>query len=181
MVIEVGKITGRRIGKNRDGSGDVILLQVEVSDSDDIRTVELHRGAGVDLNPPDGSLVGIVRAGNAWQVAATLNDNITPDDLDEGTYQIYASDAGAKTAKVNLDPGGDVAINNGTDFAVQYTALKSAFDTLVTDFNNLVTTFNGHVHPGVTAGPGSTAITATPGTSSTADMTSSKIDTVKVP
>ena len=180
-MVAVGKITGRTIGKNRDGDSDVILLQVEVSDADDIQTVELHRGAGVDLNPPDDSIVVLVRAGNAWQIAATVNDNVTPDDLDQGVYEIYASDSGAKTAKVNLDPGGDVTLNDGTQSAVSFPELKAQFDTLVTDFNNLVTIFNAHVHPGVTAGPGSTAVSATPGTSSTATIDGSESDTIKVP
>ena len=180
-MVEVGKITGRTVGTNRDGTDEVTLLQVEVSDADDIQTVELHRGAGVDVNPPDGSIVVLVRAGNAWQIAATTNDNVPPDGLDEGTYEIYASDSGAKTAKVRCMPDGDVVINDGAQSAVSFPELKSQFDTLVTDFNNLVTIFNAHVHPGVTAGPGSTAITASPGTSSAATIDNSESDTIKVP
>ena len=180
-MVAIGKVTGREVRTNRDGSEDVILLQVEVSDSDDIQTVELHRGAGVDLNPPDGSIVSLVQAGNAWQIAATVNDNVTPDGLDEGDYQIYASASGSKTSKVHCENAGDVVINDGTDWAVQYTALKDAFDILVGDFNTLVFLYNAHVHPvGV---PNTTAPVAlfTPPTGSAADMSGSKITTIKVP
>ena len=179
--MQIGKITGREIRTNRDGGNDVVLLQVEVSDSDDIQTAELYRGAGVDCNPPDGSTVVLLGAGPAWQIAIAVNDNVTPDGLDEAVYEIYASSSGSKTAKINLDPGGDVMINDGSDWAVQYTALKSAFDTLKGDFNNLVTAYNAHVHTGVTAGPASSGPPAAPGVSSTADMSSSKINSIKVP
>ena len=181
MAVSVGKVTGRTVGTNLDGTDDVVLLQVEVSDSDDIQTVELHRGAGVDFNPPDGSIVSLIRAGNAWQIAATTNDNVEPDGLDEGDYQIYASASGAKTARINCENAGDVVVNAGTDWAVQYTALKKAFDELKGDFNNLITLFDAHVHSGVTVGPGNTAVPLVPGVSSTADMSGSKIDTIKVP
>ena len=189
MVVQIGRITGREVKTNRDGAEDVILLQVEVSDSDDIQTVELHRGAGVDLNPPDGSIVVLVNAGNAWQIAATTNDNVTPDDLDEGAYEIYSSDSGAKVAKVNLDPtgaalvaaddtidlesdgsakinldpSGDVTINDGAKSAVSFPDLKTQFDLLVTNFNTLVTAYNAHVHTGVLTGLANSGAPAAPG------------------
>jgi len=186
--MQIGKITGREIRTNRDGSEDVVLLQVEVSDSDDIQTAELYRGAGVDCNPPDGSKVVLLGAGPAWQIAIAVNDNVTPEGLDEGEYQIYASDAGAKTANVKCEPGGDTVINDGTDYAVQYTELKSAFDQLTADFDALVAVVNGHVHL-APAGGGNTGaaldLTApppftNPGQDTTADMTGSKVSSVRV-
>ncbi len=186
--MQIGKITGREIRTNRDGGEDVVLLQVEVSDSDDIQTAELYRGSGVDCNPPDGSTVVLLPAGPAWQIAVAVNDNVTPEGLDSGAHEIYAIVAGAKAARVNLN-GDDVTINAGTDFAVQYTALKSAFDQLTTDFDALVAVVNGHVHL-APAGGGNTGAAldlttpppfTNPGQDTTADMTSSKIATIKVP
>jgi len=184
--MQIGKITGREIRTNKDGSEDVILLQVEVSDSDDIQTVELHRGAGVDLNPPDGSIVVLLGAGPAWQIAVASNDNVTPEGLDEGAYQIYASDAGAKTANVHCKPGGDTVLNNGTDYAVQYTELKSAFDQLTTDFDALVAVVNAHVHLATgslgNTGPalGGAPPVVDPGQDTTADMSASIVYSVRV-
>ena len=184
-MVVIGKVTGREIAKNRDGEEDVILLQVEVSDSDDIQTVELHRGAGVDLNPPDGSIVTLVNAGNAWQIAATTNDNVTPEGLDEGAYQIYASDSGSKTANALCEPGGDLVLNNGTDYAVQYTELKSAFDTLKGDLNILIALYNAHTH--IIIGPvipntdiPLPAALFVPPTGSIADMSAAKVPSVRV-
>ena len=175
--MQIGKITGREIRTNRDGGEDVVLLQVEVSDSDDIQTVELHRGAGVDLNPPDDSIVVLLGAGPAWQIAVASNDNVTPEGLDEGAYQIYASDARAKTANVHCKPGGDTVLNNGTDYAVQYTELKSAFDALKDDLNKLIVLYNAHVHTALNT---ATVSLFTPPTGSAADMTGSKVASVRV-
>jgi len=90
--------------------------------------------------------------------------------LDDGTVEIS---------------GTTTTLNGGTDWAVQYTALKSAFDTLVTDVNNLVTAYNAHIHiTTATVGvgpPGVIAPTTSTGTPTTADMTSSKIADLKVP
>ena len=76
----------------------------------------------------------------------------------------------AGSAKVELTPTTDIILNSGTDFAVQYTALLTAF-------NELKTAFNTHTHT-YTPGPGTTA---TPLPQSAADITASKIDSIKVP
>lgn len=103
--------------------------------------------------------------------------------VDDETIEIETS------GDVNITATGDtningtaIVLNSGSDWAVQYTALKSAFDTLKNDFNTFVTTiYNLHVHPGVMAGPASTAVTPTVGTSTTADMSSSKVSDVNLP
>jgi hypothetical protein len=78
-----------------------------------------------------------------------------------------------------------VEINADTDFAVQYTALKDAFDELKSDFNSLVTDYNAHIHVTTatvsTGSPGVIAPTTTTGTPTTADMSGSKIESIKVP
>lgn len=84
------------------------------------------------------------------------------------------------TGNVETDAA-ETVLQAGTDWAVQYTALKSAFDTLKTDFNNLVTWCTTHVHPGVLAGAASTAVSPVPPVSSSADMSGSKVDDVRIP
>ena len=81
---------------------------------------------------------------------------------------------------VEID-GVSITLNGGTDWAVQYTALKAAFDQLKSDMNTFVAVFNAHVHPGVTTGAGSTGTTVTPGSSSSADMSGAKVTTVNLP
>jgi len=83
------------------------------------------------------------------------------------------------SSTIILKENGDIEINGNGDNMVRFSDLKSGFDTLKEDFNNFITTFNSHVHAGVTPGGGSTAITPTPGSTSTADIDDSKIDNIK--
>ena len=106
--------------------------------------------------------------------AAVIEDGISIQKRDGSSYISIEGD----TITTN---GDETVLQEGTDWAVQFTTLKSAFDTLKTDLNNLITIFNAHVHPGVTAGAASTAVSVTPGTPSAADMANSKVDDVRLP
>ena len=79
----------------------------------------------------------------------------------------------------------------GGDFLVRFNELQIAFDELVQDHNDLVAKynqlvgfFNGHTHPGVTPGSGSTgAVVGTGQTEidSTATVEDAKIEKIEVP
>lgn len=75
----------------------------------------------------------------------------------------------------------ETVLQDGTDYAVQFTAMKSAFDTLKSELNTLVTVFTAHVHPGVLAGAASTGPTPTPGTPPAADMSGAQVSNVRLP
>ena len=79
--------------------------------------------------------------------------------------------ANTGSAKIALNPTTDVILNGGSDWAVQFSALQTAFDELKTAFNT-------HKHTGVTVGAGVSGITDT---LSAADISLAKINTVKVP
>jgi hypothetical protein len=79
--------------------------------------------------------------------------------------------ANTGSAKVELTPTTDIILNDGSDWAVQFSALQTAF-------NELKTAFNTHVHGGVVSGGASTLI-ASP--QSAADISASKINSIKVP
>lgn len=105
----------------------------------------------------------------------------TDFNLESGNEVILKSilSTDLQSAIVKLTGSTNVQLNGNTNFAVKYTELKSAFDTLKTDFNNLVTAYNSHIHIttatiGAGATPGVISPTATIGTSSTADMSASK-------
>lgn len=86
--------------------------------------------------------------------------------------------------KIELDKDGNVIINEGTDNSVRYSKLKEEFDKLKQDLNNFITSvYNAHTHPYVDSpvGASNTSATLTLGTASTADISSSKIDEIKVP
>jgi len=164
----IGTVKGFEIGKNRDGTKNVLLLQVEMSDPDDIQTVEYFSGAGDDTIPPEGSLVTILSVGSAWKIAIASNDNIAPT-MDEGERKIYSSSGGAIKAFINFLKDGTLEINGNSDFAVAFNDLKAGFDSFVA-------TFNSHMHPTAATGPPSPPITP-----STDNIDASKISEVKLP
>jgi phage gp45-like len=168
-MIKVGTVTGREIRPNIDGSKDVLLLQVEITDPEDIQTVEVIGHAGEDSNPPDGSTVLIVKVGNAWKLAPAVNDGIEPDaSLTPGEKKVYSSDGGTiksfiKWLKNKLVLSGDVIeVNGSADFAVRLNALNTALQTMLTSLNADI----------VTAGGSGTT---------TLDISGAKVDTVKLP
>lgn len=77
------------------------------------------------------------------------------------------------TAKIEVTPDDDLILNSGVDFAVQFTALQTAFDELKLAFNT-----HTHVYA---PGPLTPIPTAVAVPQSIADISLSKIDTIKVP
>lgn len=99
-----------------------------------------------------------------------------------GEVRLYGRDSnGQQVSELLFNNAGEFVYNQGTDYAVAYEDLKVGFDTLKADFNNLITVFNAHVHSGVTTGGGSSAVSPTPGTPSTASIDASKVETVRLP
>lgn len=122
----------------------------------------------------EGSLVGL--EGDIQNV----------DDLDDEEVAIGIPSI---TNRITFRTDGTIEINGSDDYAVAYTDLKSAFDQLVSDFNTLVTQYNTDmtaIAAGATAaiaasGLWTTELTIGGASSSSADMSDAKIDTVKVP
>lgn len=82
------------------------------------------------------------------------------------------------SGSVVIDISGNVTVNGGTDTAIAFSRMKTAFDTLKTELNAFVTIFNAHIHP-TPSGPSSP--TGTPASSASADMTSAESNTVEIP
>lgn len=163
-----GIVRGYEVKKNRDGSQNVLMLQVEISGPDDNQSVEYMSHAGDDHIPPIGSVVTILTAGKSWKIAIASNDTIDFDSsLKEGDRKLYSKN-NASFIKILSD--GTIELNGNADFAVAFNDLKAGFDAFVG-------TFNSHVH---TSG-GSGSPTTTPTVPSTDNIDASKIATVKVP
>lgn len=169
-MVQVGKVKGSEITTNKDGTFNVRLLQVEITDPDDVQTIEQAIQVNDDTNPPLNSEVLVLSVSPAFKLAIVLNDGIEPT-MEPGERKIYSTENGAIKAFVNLLKTGIIEINGDADFAVRYNALQTAFD-------ELKSAFNSHTHPGVESGGSSTGA-ATP--QSSADITASKVDEIKVP
>jgi phage gp45-like len=112
-IVRTGRVTGRQTEKNKDGVDTVRLLQVVVTDRDDVQTVQLVSQTGEESNPPDGSAVVLVPAGPALKLAVAMLDRVAPD-LAVGGKRIYSTAADGQTvmAEVRLDPDGKITIHN---------------------------------------------------------------------
>ena len=108
----IGKVIGSAVDVNRDSDGNVLLLTVEITEGDDLQEIELFRHAGVDYNPPVGSIVVIQTLSDAFKVGVAVDDGIEPE-ADEGEYEIYSSEGGSKKARVKCDADGNVVCNQG--------------------------------------------------------------------
>lgn len=182
-MITAGKVIGNTIGPNQDGDTDVRLLIVELSGSDDVQTVEYYDDGGRDYLPPDGAEVVVLDISPSHRVAVAVDD-LQDSTVAKGELELYSLDAAGttKAAKVKLDNDGVITVDDGTDFAVRFSALESAFNTLVSDLNTFIGVYNAHTHV-APAGGGATAAPVAPdlGVDSAADMSGAKIDEIKVP
>lgn len=176
-MIRTGIVTGREFKKNRDSGNVRLLLQVQITDADDIHTVEYMSPPGEDSNPPDGAKVLIADVGRAYKIATAADDNIEPS-TGEGEKKLYSISGGAIAAFINFLGSGIIEINGNNDFAVRYNELETGFNQLKTDFNNFVTTYNTHSHATAPTGPVSPP--SATGSSSSADISAAKVEEVKL-
>lgn len=161
---QIGIVRGREIRPNRNGGDDVLLLQVEVSDPEDVQTIELMTHAGDESSPEDGAQVLLISIGPAWTIAIAVNDLIPPD-LDPGERRIYSQVSGVRKAIIYCRTSGQLELNGTGDFAVRFSELETAFNQLKTDFDAHAGHFSGEVVP----------------TPSTADISGAKVSTVELP
>lgn len=105
--VTLGRVTGRTIEANRDSDGSKRMIQVEVSDPEDIQDAQQVTQAGEDSSPPDGSLVAIIDVSSAFRLVIGADDGITPT-VKPGEKEIYSSAAGAKLATLLMDIIGNI-------------------------------------------------------------------------
>lgn len=170
----IGVVTNRRIGKNRDGSADKVILQLEIIKGEDVRTVELFSQSGEDVNPANGCRANIISIIDSYLLAVGISDDLMPE-CEPGERELYSTDnpVTLKKARLKLDKNSHVVINQGTNFAVKYNELKTAFEELKKKFDE-------HTHPYVDTPVGASTTSATT-TPSTADITTTKSATVRIP
>lgn len=161
-MTRTGKITGRTITTNRDGTNLRVMLQVQMTNPDDIQTVEYVSLPGQDENPIDGSRVYILEVGDSYKIAFAVDDGQAPG-MATGEKRVYSvSDAGAVQAFIKLLKTGIIEINGDADFAVRFNALDTALQLMLTALNADIVTAGG-------AG------------STTLDISGAKVDEVKLP
>jgi hypothetical protein len=135
----IGVVTGRRIGKNRDGDKSVLILQVSLIDGEDTRSIEIFSSG--DFNPANGTRVYICDVSDSYQVAVATSDGLTPE-VEAGEVEIYSTDnpVTAKQARIYLNKDGEIILNQGTKSAVNFLDLNTQLQLLVTAINAALAT-----------------------------------------
>lgn len=178
----IGVIKGNQVGKNRDGDKTVRILQVELIEGEDVRSIELFTDS--DFNPANGTRICIIDVSSSYQIGTCVSDGLTPEVL-PGEKEIYSTDNPVTTKKARAKFGTDgiITLNQGTDFAVRYSKLESEFNKLKTSFNDLLAEYKLHTHPYVDTpvGPSDTSATTSTQIDNASDITLTKVATVKLP
>jgi hypothetical protein len=154
----VGIVTGRETAVNREHGGPAVrLLQVQITDPNDVQTVQLVGQAGEENNPPNGTLVLVLPGGQAFKLSVGTSDWVVPI-MAVGGKRIYAVDPATGSvacdaqfkpdgtialagpvASATLDPDGTVTIDNGAasitmnpDGTFTFHGVSSTFDHPIT-------------------------------------------------
>lgn len=139
-MMDIGRITGFKIGKNRDGDIDRVLLQVEMITGEDTRTVELISQHGEDINPASGCRAVVTDVSDAYQICVAITDDLTPE-VEPGEKEIYSTDnpVTAKQARIYLNKDGEIILNQGTKSALNHPDTVNALNTFLTALNGQLT------------------------------------------
>lgn len=176
MELRVGIVTGRETVVNRETGGpSVRLLQVQITDHNDVQTVQLVGQAGEEVNPPNGTLVLVLPGGQAFKLSAGTSDWVVPI-MDIGGKRLYALDptTGEVSCDIRLNPDSSVTVANSlASFTMtaagvfNFSGVSANFDCPLTAPTVTGTTdvvFAGksavtHIHSGVLAGGANTGVT----------------------
>jgi len=131
---------------------------------------------GVDSAPIEGMAAIYAKTSEVGKpvIIGYVNKN---QIAEVGEYRTFSTDSdGGVQFYIHLKNDGTAEIGGNTKNMVRFQELETGFNNLVTDFNTLVALYNSHIHP---SSSGTTSPTATQGTSSTADISGSKINEIK--
>jgi hypothetical protein len=147
-------------------------IKGEVRKSDNVTAV-IFGSPGDDSRPlPDDAFCFVKNENIGGKSAVGFLDTKNAPVAADGERRLYSRDSGGVIkAIIYLKENGTVEVNNGSDFAVRFSALETAFNDLKADYNT-------HKHSGIEPGAGVSGITDT---LNDADISLAKIDDIKVP
>lgn len=147
-------------------------------------------GQGGVINNPSKNTIGLrVNKGSLDIIIGQMNYQV-PLPENQGETLLYSTDAdGAIKSKCLLGADGTFTFNDGTDFAVRYSALETAINAYATDGDtertSIITKINTELTKIATAinaiAPGSYTLNPVSTNPVSADITPSKIEEIKVP
>lgn len=121
--MDIGTITG--IKKTDNGLECTIDFGANL-----IEEATLYGLSSSNDYPLPGDEVAVQTAGNQNVIVAVYRD--IPDGTGQGETITYSRDSGGNiAASVKCGSNGEVILNGGADYAAEFTALKTGFDSLV--------------------------------------------------
>lgn len=161
--------------KTIKADGNALVAEVDAGASDIVEAV-LYGMSSINDYPLPGDEVAIEDTGSEYIIAAVFRAN--PSGLGSGESILYSRDSsGNVAASVKCGSNGEIILNGGTDYAAEFTALKTGFDALVSYVD-------AHTHlvaalPSVGTPP-PTIPTLPPPTPSGASIDAAKVDKVRI-
>jgi len=151
MAIEIGRVTGSEIVEDRDSPGKVRMLQVELTDTDDIQNVEFMQPCGDNSAPQPGSYALIIDADSAFRFAIGVDTTIEPD-AEAGERELFSYDDNfLKLAKLLLDKIGSLILtpssNGQIELAGSARDASGVGDTITIDATTDPTFFTNFIAP----------------------------------
>lgn len=160
-MTRIGTVTGRTVTRNRDSATDRLMLQVQLTNADDIQTVEYVPMPGTDANPINGTRVYIFEVSASYKIAIGAVPTVTPSSDTGENFLLSTDDSGVVQALIKLLKTGIIEINGNADFAIRFNALDTALQSMLTALNADIA---------VAGGAGNTTL----------DISAAKVDEVKL-
>ena len=169
-VLSFISIGSSKVEKVDRASGNSVIANAS-GDAERGLDAEVYGHHGFISRPSSRTRGVRIRIGSLSIVIAAYTYGVEPPS-NAGATKVYSTDAdGVEQGSHLIDDDGTHVFNEGTDFAVRFSALETAF-------NSLKSSFNAHTHTGVSTGGGTSGTTATP---STADISGAKVEEIKIP
>jgi len=162
--------------KTKNGDTPVYDVKVDPGGGSNM-TPEHYSSPGDDSQPlPKDTAAVLPIEGTGTGAAVGYIDPKNLQKAKAGEKRIYARDEdGNELGSLWLKDNGECVLNEGTDYAVKFNELKTAFDEFVSDFNGHSHSYIAPLHPAVPP-----AATTTGNPSTAANMASSKVELVRV-
>jgi hypothetical protein len=155
------------------------LIKLTRFGKDDVQEPFQANNYGIDSNPIKGMVAVYAATGENGKnvVIGYINKNLKAAP---GELRTFATDEnGSEAFYTWMKATGIIEIGGDSNFAVKFNELKVEFNKLKADYNSHILEYNTHVHPGVTTGSGSTAITTPSTKTNTSNIDNAKNDKIK--
>lgn len=178
-------VTGYLVDKYLNSDNSVAIHQIKTDGKPE--TVLSGFAPGLEINVADGENIVFqkIKGSSSFKIAIGGTNQLIAPDTERGERRIYSvSEDGTEIKSIlKLKNDGEMILNGGTDSAVLFSELQTAYDQLKSDFDNFVSTVYG-VHTHIVTTPdtinGSASPTTAQGSPSTGDITPAESEDVKL-